>query len=98
MVSTGKRYSCVGVKMFFKKNPAELSSAGFYPKDKSNQLFFAETSFIGNDLPGLFFTDGGWDQGNHPCAGAAILNDPHEFAIFPFLVKFAIGKIPWTRV
>ena len=61
-------------------------------------LLLAEASFVGNNLPALFFSNRSWNEGNHSGPRTAIFDDPHEFPIFPFLVEFAVGEIPGAWV
>src|SRR5690349_5533952 len=64
----------------------------------SELLGLTEAPFIVDDRPGFFFRDRGGDQGHHPRSWAAVLNDPEELAIFPFLVELAVREIPWAWI
>ena len=75
--------------------------AGAYPTGVGGKrtfilllLFLAEASFVGNNLPALFFADRSWNERNHSGARTAIFDDPHEFSVFSFFMEFAIGEIP----
>ncbi|MEC4681585.1 MAG: hypothetical protein VST67_12940, partial [Nitrospirota bacterium] len=87
---------------FFIKKPRWDHPSGACVMKSLERLFFfvfiAETSLVGNNFPGIFFIDGGWNEGHHASPWAAVFNDPHQFAFFPFPVEFAIGKIPWSRI
>ena len=93
--------TCLFDRLMAKKRGWRVASPpSFATHEKLLELLaLTEAPFIVDDSPGFFFRDRGWDQGNHPRSGAAVLNDPEEFAIFPLLVELAVGEIPraWVQ-
>ena len=80
--------------IFLKKTPVGIIRRGFAQDYRYPILILAKAPLVRNDFPGFLFADGGGNQRHHTRARAAIFDHPHQFAVFPLFVEFAVGEIP----